>query len=148
MSNIENKLAELDLTLDPARPAVGNYLGCKIVGELLFAAGRVSDLKGEIGKDVSESAARLAARDTVLLILAIIKEEIGDLNRLKGVVKMQGFLRCAPCFDTLPNVLDGASELLVQLFGEAGRHARTATGVPQLPFGSSLQLDIIFQVEK
>jgi enamine deaminase RidA (YjgF/YER057c/UK114 family) len=147
MTAIEKKLAELGLKLDGARPAVGNYIGCKIVGELLFASGRVSDLRGEIGKDVTEAAARLAARDTVLLVLAIVKQEIGSLDELTGIVKLQGFLRCMPGFDTLPAVLDGASELLIHLFGEAGKHARTASGVSQLPFGSSLQIDIIFSIK-
>ena len=147
MNLIEKKLEELNLKLEGARQPVGNYIGSKSVGELLFASGRVSDLVGEIGKEITEEMARQAARDTVLLILGIVKNDIGDLNLLTGVVKVQGFLRCASNFTALPKVLDGASDLLIDLFGENGRHARTATGVAQLPFGAALQIDIIFQIK-
>ncbi|MFM9006539.1 MAG: RidA family protein, partial [Flavobacteriales bacterium] len=91
--------------------------------------------------------ARQAERDTVLYMLSIVKQDIGDLDLLLGVVKVQGFMRCSKDFTQLPRVLDGASDLLIELFGEQGRHARTATGVAQLPFGASLQLDIVFQVK-
>jgi len=146
MSRIEEKLKTLDLKLAEAKPPVGNYMGCKTTGNLLYASGRVSDLKGKVGKDVSETDAKKAAHDTVLLILAIIKNEIKDLDLLKGVLKVQGFINCANDFPDLPKVLDGASDLLIALFGESGRHARTATGVAQLPFGTTIQLDIIFEL--
>ena len=146
MSSIEEKLRSLGLELPPAKPPVGNYIGCKIVGNLLFASGRVSDLKGEVGTDVPEEEAKIAARDTVLLILSIIKKDIKDLDLLKGVAKVQGFIKCNKNFIRLPEVLDGASDLLISLFGENGRHARTATGVAQLPFNAAIQLDIIFEL--
>jgi len=148
MSAIEKKLAALKLELKNAKPPVGNYIGCKSSGELLFASGRVSELAGEIGSDVNEEQAKQATLDTVLLILAIIKENIHDLDLLTGVVKMQGFFRCASNFTKQPEILDAASDLLIELFGENGRHARTATGVAQLPFGAAVQLDIIFQIKK
>ena len=147
MSSIEKKLATLNLKLEDAKPPVGNCIGSKTVGDLLFASGRVSNLTGEIGNDVSEEQARQAASDTVLLILAIIKKDIQNLDLLTGVVKLQGFLRCSSNFTNLPKVLDGASDLLIMLFGENGKHARTATAVSQLPFGATLQLDIIFQIK-
>lgn len=146
MSNIEEKLKTLNIQLDDAKPPVGNYVGCKIAGNLLYASGRVSDLKGKVGRDVSEAEAKKAARDTVLLILTIVKSEIKDLALLKGVIKVQGFINCADDFEELPKVLDGASDLLISLFGENGRHARTATGVAQLPFSTTVQLDIIFEI--
>jgi enamine deaminase RidA (YjgF/YER057c/UK114 family) len=146
MSLVEKKLFDLNLALKPPKLPVGNYLGCKRVGELLFASGRVSDLIGEVGTDVTEQAARKAARDTVLLILAIVNDEIGDLDQIKGVVKLQGFVRCMNSSIYIPHVIDGASDLLIELFGENGHHSRTATGVSQLPFGASVQLDIIFQL--
>jgi len=146
MGKIEEKLKTLDIQLGEAKPPVGNYIGCKIAGKFLYASGRVSDLKGKVGRDVNEEDARKAARDTVLLILAIIKNEIKDLDLLKGVLKVQGFINCAEDFGDLPKVLDGASDLLISLFGENGKHARTATGVAQLPFGTTLQLDIIFEL--
>ena len=147
MSIIEDKLNSLGLQLEAAKLSVANYLGCKRYGELLFASGRVSELKGEVGTDVTEEEARVAARDTVLLILAIIKQDIGSLDMIQDVIKMQGFIRSSPQFIRHPYVLDGASDLLVELFGMNGQHARTATGVNQLPFGASIQLDIILQLK-
>lgn len=147
MGRIEERLKELGFPLPEAKPPVGNYLGSKTVGTLLFAAGRVSDQAGEVGTEVSEQEAKEAARATVLIILAIVKQDIEDLDRIEGVVKVTGFIRSAPSFTNQPKVLDGASDFLVELFGDAGRHARTATGVAQLPFGASVQLDIIFQVK-
>jgi len=144
MDQIEYKLQTLGFTLENPKPPAGHYLGCKKAGNLLYASGRVSECKGAVGTDVSEEAAKQAARDTVLLILAIIKQDTGSLDMLEGVVKMQGFIRSGPGFINQPAVLDGASDLLIDIFGEAGRHARTATGVNQLPFGATIQLDIIF----
>ena len=146
MGRIEEALNHLGIDLPPAKPPVGNYIGCKIAGNLLYASGRVSDLKGEVGTDITEEEAKKAAKDTVLLILSIIKTDIKDLDLLKGVAKMLGFIHCNRNFTRLPEVLDGASDLLVSIFGENGRHARTATGVAQLPFNAALQLDIIFEL--
>jgi enamine deaminase RidA (YjgF/YER057c/UK114 family) len=147
MSIVEDKLRQLGLQLNPAKPAVANYLGCKRSGDLLFVSGRVSELSGEVGTDVTEEVAKTAARDTILLILSIIKKEIGDLDMIREVIKVQGFIRSSPEFTRQPYVLDGASDLLVELFGENGQHARTATGVNQLPFGASIQVDIILQLK-
>lgn len=147
MSTIEEKLDKLGLKLEPPKPPVGNYIGSKRIGELLYVSGRVSDLKGEVGTDVNLEEAKKAARDTVLLVLSIVKNDIRDLNLLKAVVKLQGFIHSSPEFTRQPEVLDGASDLLIELLGEEGRHARTATGVAQLPFNASVQLDIIFQVK-
>jgi len=146
--SIENKLKQLGLILPSARPPLGNYLGCKRSGNILFAAARVSDLTGEVGTEITIQQAKEAALNTVLTILAIIKEEIKDLEVLQGVIKMTGFVRSASSFTEQPKVLDGASELLIELFGEEGKHARTATGVAQLPLGASVQLDIIFQIKE
>ena len=117
MDSIENKLTALGLRLEPAKQPAGNYIACKQSGDMLFVSGRVSDLQGETGSTVSADEAKQAAHDTVLLLLAIIKENIGDLDLIKGVIKMQGFIRSAPGFTEQPYVLNGASELLIQLFG-------------------------------
>lgn len=141
-------LEAMGLKLDKPKAPTGNYLGSKQSGHLLYASGRVSTLKGIVGDTVDPVAAKLAARDTVLLILAIVQEDIGSLDRIAGVIKLQGFIRCARHFEALPAVLDGASELLIALWGEQwGRHARTATGVFQLPFGAAIQLDIVFEMK-
>ncbi len=146
MSIVEQKLQALGLSLAEAKPPAGNYLGGKITGDMLFASGRVSDLTGEVGSEVTEEQAKDAARDTVLMILSIVKKDIKDLDRIIGVIKLTGLIRSSPTFTSQPKVLDGASDLLITLFGQNGHHARTATGVAQLPFGASVQLDIIFQL--
>ncbi|MDP4262827.1 MAG: RidA family protein [Bacteroidota bacterium] len=147
MSLMEDRLNKLGLKLELPKPPVGNYAGSKRAGELLFVSGRVSELAGEVGTDVTVEMAKKAARDTVLLVLSIVKNDVKDLDLISGVVKLQGFIRSSPGFTKQPEVLDGASDLLVELLGENGRHARTATGVAQLPFGASVQLDIILQLK-
>jgi enamine deaminase RidA (YjgF/YER057c/UK114 family) len=147
MSRVEERLKAIGLTLGPARAPVANYLGTKRSGDLLFVAGKVSALRGEVGTEVDFAQARRAARDTMLDLLAIIKQDIGDLDRIISVERLQGFVRSAANFTEHPQVIDGASDLLVELFGEAGRHARTATGAAQLPFGAAVQLDLILRIE-
>ena len=147
MSIVEDKLRQLGLQLNPPKPSVANYLGCKRFADLLFVSGRVSELTGEVGTDVTEQDARVAARDTILLILSIIKKEIENLDLIVGVIKVHGFVRSSPNFTRQPYVLDGASDLLVELFGTNGQHARTATGVNQLPFGAVIQIDLILQLK-
>lgn len=146
MSVIEDKLNKLGLPLKPPKAPVANYLGSKRVGELLFVSGRKSELTGAVGNQVTEEQAKEAARDTVALILAIVKKDIKNLDLIEGAVKLQGFIRSAPNFTRQPQVLDGASELLIHLLGDNGRHARTATGVAQLPYGATIQLDMIFKL--
>ena len=147
MGSIEKKIEELGLCLPDAKPPVGNYLGSKKLGELLFASARVSDCIGEVGAQVTLEKAKEAARDTVLQILAIVKQDIKDLDLIAGVLKVTGFIRSSVNFMEQPKVVDGASDLLIALFHENGRHARTATGVAQLPFGASVQLEIVFQLK-
>lgn len=137
----------MGLSLPEPKPPVGNYLGCKKMGDMLFASGRVSDCTGEVAAEVTLEKAREAAENTVLTILAIIKQDIKDLDLITGVLKLTGFVRSSVTFTEQPKVIDGASDLLIRLFGENGRHARTATGVAQLPFGASVQLNIIFQLK-
>ena len=143
---VEARLKELDLTLPAATPPVANYLGTKRSGDLLFVSGKVSALRGEVGSEIDSAQAKRAARDTVLDLLAIIKQDIGDLDRIVSVERLHGFVRSAPTFIAQPEVIDGASDLLVELMGPAGRHARTATGVNQLPFGAAVQLDVILRL--
>ncbi len=148
MSLIEDKLNQLGLHLLAPKPPVAKYLDCKRSGNLLFVSGRVSEKRGETGSDIAEAEAKIAARDTVLLILSIIKEEIQNLDLIGGVIKLQGFIRSSPDFIRQPQVLDGASELLIELFGENGHHARTATGVNQLPFGACVQIDMVLELKE
>lgn len=146
MSNVETRLAALGLNLPSAKTPVANCLGSKRSGNLLFISGRVSQLRGEAGSEVSVSKARSAAQSALLDILAIVKQDIGDLNLVESVEKLQGFVRSAPDFVEQPQVIDGASDLLIELYGERGRHAGTATGVAQLPFGACVQLDLVVRL--
>jgi enamine deaminase RidA (YjgF/YER057c/UK114 family) len=110
---------------------------------LLFVSGQVSEARGEVGSDIDLPAAQAAMLD----LLAIVKDAIGDLDLIESVEKVQGFVRSASTFTQQPQVINGASGLLVELFGEAGRHARTATGVAQLPYGAAVQLEMILRLK-
>lgn len=146
MGRVESVLKSLGLDLPQAKPPVANYLGTKQSGHQLFVAARVSQQQGVVGDSISLEQAQLAARDTLLQLLAIIKADISDLDKICSVVKLQGFVRSAPDFVAQPQVIDGASDLLIALYGEAGRHARTATGTSQLPYGAAIQLDMVVEL--
>jgi len=146
MGRIEQRLAELGESLPAPKKPVANYLGSKLSGDILYVSARVSRTRGEVGTDLDVAAAKLAAKEALLDILAIVKADIGDLDRIASVEKMIGFVRSAATFTEQPAVVDGASDLLVALFGEDGRHARTATGVAQLPFGAAVQLEMILRL--
>ena len=129
----------------PKEP-VANYLGTKQCGNLLYVSGRVSEARGVAGIDVDEEQARLAARDTMLELLAIVRADIGDLDRIISIVTMQGFVNSDSSFKAQPNVIDGASDLLISLYGDSGKHARTATGVAQLPYGACIQINMVVEL--
>ena len=143
---IERRLAALGLALPAPKKPVANYVGCKLSGSLLFVSGLVSSTRGAAGVEVAMEEASAAAAQTMLGLLAIVKRDIGDLDRIVSVEKLNGFVRSGPDFTEQPGVIDGASELLVALWGEAGRHARTATGVAQLPFGATVQLEMVLRL--
>ncbi len=147
MGHVEDKLSSLGESLPEAKKPVANYLGCKRSGNTLYVSGRVSEMRGEVGTDLTVAEAHMAARGALLDILAIVKREIGNLDKIVSVEKLVGFVRSAPSFTEQPRVIDGASDLLIVLFGDEGRHARTATGVAQLPFGAAVQLEMIFRLE-
>ncbi len=146
MGKVEKRLSELGIELAPPKQPVANYLGCKRSGELLYVAARVSTQRGEVGTDLDRDAAKHAARETIILLLSIIRAEIGNLDLVESVERMQGFVRSAPTFTEQPYVIDGASELLIEVFGESGRHARTATGAAQLPSGAAVQIDMTLRL--
>jgi len=146
MGQAESRLSELGESLPVAKKPVANYLGCKISGDTLYVSGRVSQIRGEVGTDIDLAKAQEAAKGALLDLLAIVKAEIGDLDRIISVEKLNGFVNSAPSFTEQPKVIDGASDLLIQVFGDNGRHARTATGVSQLPFGAAVQLEMIMRL--
>ena len=146
MNRVETRLAEMGLELRPPKAPVANYLGTKRSGNLMFVSARVSEKRGKVGTDVTADEAKLAARDAMLDLLAIIQADIGDLDRIVSILKVQGFVNADGSFHSLPRVMDGASELLIALYGESGRHARTATGAAQLPYGATIQLDMVVEL--
>ena len=146
MSAIEQRLAAQGLALPPPRSPVANYLRTKRSGALLFVSGLVSTVRGAVATELTPEAAKLAARDTMLDLLALVKHDIGDLDLVASVEQVRGFVRSAPDFTAQPAIIDGASDLLIALWGEAGRHARTATGVCQLPYGAAIQLEMILRL--
>ena len=148
MNRVETLLEDMGLALPLPKAPVANYLGTNRSGSLLYVSGRVSEKRGQVGTDLSTEDAKLAARDTMLDLLAIIKADIGDLDKIVSILKLQGFVNSAATFTAQPQVIDGASELLIALYGEAGRHARTATGTAQLPYGASIQLDMVVELEE
>ena len=146
MGRIDTRLTQLGFVLPPPKPPVADYVGCKQTGPLLFVSALVSEMRGAAGADVDTDAAAQAAESTVLGLLAIIRDHLGNLDRVVSVDKMIGFVRSAPTFTEQPRVVDGASRVLVSVFGEVGRHARTATGVAQLPYGATVQLEMVLTV--
>jgi enamine deaminase RidA (YjgF/YER057c/UK114 family) len=147
MSKIEDRLLELGEKLPPPKTPVANYIGCKRSGDILYVSGRVSEIRGEVGSEIDLPTAQAAAKGALLDLLAIIKAEIGDLDLILSVEKLNGFVRSAPTFTQQPQVIDGASDLLVALFGEVERHARTATGAAQLPYGAAVQIEMILRLK-
>ena len=146
MGHVEEKLSNLGESLPEAKKPVANYLGCKRSGNTLCVSGRVSQIRGEVGTDLNVAEAQMAAKGALLDVLAIIKKEIGSLDKIVSVEKLVGFVRSAPPFTEQPKVINGASDVLIALFGDEGRHARTATGVAQLPFGAAVQLEMILRL--
>jgi enamine deaminase RidA (YjgF/YER057c/UK114 family) len=150
---IEAKLAEMGLSL-PAPPApVGNYVGAVQTGNLLFVSGhgprRLDDstiLVGKVGRDLTTAQAYDTAKAVMLNCLASIKRELGDLDRVQRVVKLLGMVNCTEEFVEPPKVINGASDLLVELYGEAGRHARSAVGMQQLPMNIPVEIEMIVEV--
>jgi enamine deaminase RidA (YjgF/YER057c/UK114 family) len=145
----EQRLQELGLTLPTPRKAAGNYVGCVRTGNLLFMAGQGTDeYRGKLGEDVTVEVGYQAARQCMLNLLAVVKQEIGELSKVKRIVKLLGFVNSAPDFTDQPKVMNGASDLLVQIFGEKGKHARSAVGMAQLPHNNAVEVEMIVEIEE
>ena len=149
--SVEAKLAELGLTLpEPAAP-VAAYLPVVVANGLAHVSGQVSMqdgvlIRGRLGEDVSLTLGIEAARACGLMILAQLKAALGDLSRVERVVKLGAFVNSTADFTDHPKVANGASELMLAVFGEAGRHARAAVGVPSLPLGVAVEIDAVVAV--
>jgi enamine deaminase RidA (YjgF/YER057c/UK114 family) len=149
----EAKLSELGLVLPSAPGPIANYVRAVRVGNLLFVSGHgpTRDGKylftGKLGKDLTIDDGYKAAQLVCLNCLASVREALGDLDRVKRVVKLLGMVNSAPDFGHQPEVINGASDLLVQLYGDAGRHARSAVGMGALPRNIAVEIEMILEVE-
>ena len=150
--DINATLIDKGIVLPDAPPPAANYIPYVKIGKLVFVSGQVSQnengfIKGVLGKDLNVKEGYDAARQCAISLLAQLKSAVnGDLNKVTKVVKLGGFVNSAPDFTEQPNVINGASDLLVELLGEKGRHARTAVGA-NLPLGVAVEIDAIFEVE-
>nr|WP_086492400.1 RidA family protein [Novosphingobium panipatense] len=151
MSAIESRLAELGLTLpEPAAP-VAAYVPVVVAGGLAHVSGQLPFVEGKLvtgrlGEDVTLEAGVEAAQACAVMILAQLKSALGSLDRVERVVKLGAFVNSTGQFTDQPKVANGASELMVAVFGEAGKHARSAVGVPVLPLGAAVEVDAIVAV--
>jgi enamine deaminase RidA (YjgF/YER057c/UK114 family) len=152
-STVEEKLTALGLTLPPTSNPVANYTPAVRTGNLIFLSGhlpRSADGKvivGKVGNGATDKEANAAARVTALALVATLKREIGDLGKVKRIVRVGGFVNAVDSFDAQSQVINGASDLLVALFGDRGRHARAAIGVASLPLGAIVEIEMIVEVE-
>jgi enamine deaminase RidA (YjgF/YER057c/UK114 family) len=151
--NFERKIEELKIKLPEAKPPVGSYVATKITGNLLFISGQISiaengDLiKGKIGKDLSTEQGYNAAKRCGLSIVAQAKVACdGDLSKIKSCVKLTGFVNSTDNFTEQPKVINGASDLIASVFGDAGMHTRAAVSANSLPLGVSVEVDAIFEL--
>ena len=149
---IEDRLHELGIELTEVFPPAGRYVGAVRTGSLVFLSGAGpiqpdgTFVTGKVGRDVDLDAAKEAARLTGLQLLAILRAELGSLDRVAWVVKTLGMVNCAPGFNRTPAVIDGCSELLIDVFGDAGRGARSAVGMAELPFDIAVEIELVVEV--
>jgi enamine deaminase RidA (YjgF/YER057c/UK114 family) len=147
MSRPDDRLRQLGIELPALRPKAGNYLGYVQVGNLLYLAGQGADgWVGRLGDDLDIKAGRSAARQCMLNLLAQAQDALGSLDRIARIVKVLGLVTCTEDFRDAPIVLDAASDLLCDLFGDAGAHARSAVGVQALPLGFAVEIEMILEV--
>lgn len=153
---VEKKLVELGLSLPPSPAPVANYVPAVRSGNLLFVSGHgpalVKDgkseyIRGKLGRDLTVEQGYEAAKQVMLNILQSIKGVISDLDKVRRIVKVLGFVNCTEDFPDQPKVINGASDLLVTLYGEQGRHARSAVGMQQLPFGIAVEIEMVVEIE-
>jgi enamine deaminase RidA (YjgF/YER057c/UK114 family) len=150
---IEARLKELGIELPQASAPVANYVPFTVGGKLVVVSGQVSvrdgkpEFVGKLGREISIGDGQQAARLCALNILAHLKNACGgDLDRVKRVLRLGGFVNCTADFTSMPQVVNGASDLMVEVFGDAGRHARAAVGVASLPLGVAVEVEAMFEL--
>ena len=149
---IDARLAELGIVLPDTQAPAANYVPFVIAGDLVFISGQVSRdtegfITGQLGRNVDVAAGRAAARTCALALIAQLRAACdGDLERLRQVVKLTGFVNATPEFTEHPQVINGASDLMVEVFGDRGRHARAAVGSVSLPLGVAVEVEGVFRI--
>lgn len=155
MSKMEQRLSELGITLPAAPAPAANYVPYVRSGNLVFIAGQVcfgpdgklaEKHKGKLGAEVSEEMGCDAARTCAINVLSQVKAATGDLDQVVRCVRLGGFINVTPEYTAIPQIMNGASDLMVEVFGEAGRHARSTVGVAQLPFDCAVEVEAVFEV--
>jgi enamine deaminase RidA (YjgF/YER057c/UK114 family) len=150
---IEQRLKELNITLPRVGSPLGNYVHARRAGNLLYLSGKGPENadgtmpRGKLGAGVSIDEGYRHVRQIGLVLIAAIKDELGDLDRVEGIVKVLGMVNAAPDFADHPKVVNGCSDLFVEVFGEAGRHARSAVGMSSLPAGIPVEIEVIVAVK-
>jgi enamine deaminase RidA (YjgF/YER057c/UK114 family) len=151
--NFDDKIKELKIELPEAKAPVGSYVATKIVGKLLYISGQISMnasgelIKGKVGKDLTTDEAYKAAERCGLSIVAQAKNACnGDLSKIKSCIKLTGFVNSTEDFIEQPKVINGASDLIASIFGDAGMHTRAAVSTNSLPLGVSVEVDAIFEM--
>lgn len=149
--SIEDALRRKNITLPPAPAPAANYVPFVRTGDLVFVSGQISQdegglIRGRLGDTMSVEDGAAAARRCGLALIAQLKAAVGDLDRVRRVVKLTGFVNSTAEFTDQPKVVNGCSDLMVEVFGEAGRHARAAVSAPALPLGVAVEIEAIFEV--
>lgn len=138
--------SEIEKELPPIPDAIGTYANCVRTGNLLFLSGKGPiGQRGVVGRDLTKEQAYQSARATGLMLIAVMKKELGDLARVRRVVKVLGMVNATDDFGDHPFVINGCSDLFVEVFGENGRHARSAVGVNSLPMGIPIEIEAIVE---
>ena len=143
---MSNKLSEIESTLPEVPDTAGNYLHAVRTGNLLYLAGKGVHVKGKVGREFTRGEAYGFARQTGMLLLAVVKQELGSLSRVARVVKVLGMVNATDDFTDHPFVINGCSDLFVEVFGDSGRHARSAVGMSSLPMGIPIEIEAIFEI--
>ena len=152
MSAVEDRLAEVGITIPDVVPPVASYLPATRSGNYIYTSGQLPFVAGELiaagilGKDIDEETAAKCAEQCAVNAIAAAKSVIGDLDKIVRVVKVVGFVASAPDFTKQPVVINGASDLFIKAFGDAGKHARSAVGVASLPLNTPVEVEVIFEV--
>ena len=144
--SIEKRLSELGIALPAAPAPAANYVPYVIVGNMLYISGQISTTKGRLGDDLSVEQGADAARSCGLALLAQARAALGSLDQIKRVVKLGGFVCSTNDFTDQPEVVNGCSDLMVDVFGQKGQHARAAVSAPSLPRGVAVEIDAIFEI--